>query len=129
MTDIHADQNLRLAAKMLDQQAEIHALRADSCARLRELARENHTIHGVAGQPAPDAYDYLVKDGGEIEELAVALAGWMRTGASRPVVEEVADCVVILDHILDQVTGGAVSLLEAVAAKVAADRRKHGPAS
>jgi hypothetical protein len=92
--------------------------------RLRELARENHRLHGVPDQSADDSYDYLIADRGEIEELAGALACWMRTGDPAPVVAEVADCVIILDHILDQVTGGAVSMVEAVAAKVAADRVK-----
>jgi hypothetical protein len=95
---------------------------------LRALSEENHRIHGVADQPPLPAYTYLV---GEMRELGDALFDWdaadtaHRPGLLPAVAAEVADCVIILDHILRMVGGPTV--LDAVRDKVAADRVKHQP--
>lgn len=105
--------------------SEVGRLKNQTGDRLRAAARENHRIHGCDGQDEHDAYRYLVKSHGEIEELAGALAVWRSTGDPAGVIEEVADCQIILDWILDKVTAGGVATVDAVEAKVAADRVKH----
>jgi len=93
---------------------------------LRALSAENHRIHGVADQPPMPAYRYLI---GEVRELGDALLDWdsaapeYRPAVAHAVAAEVADCTIILDHILRMV--GGPTLLDAVRDKVAADRAKH----
>jgi hypothetical protein len=90
--------------------------------RIREHARANHALHGVSHQPAADAFLYLLT---EVAELGRALRDLRLDDCAETrahVDAEIADCVIILDHILDRATG---RLLDGVIAeKVHADRVK-----
>jgi NTP pyrophosphatase (non-canonical NTP hydrolase) len=88
--------------------------------RIREHARANHALHGVSHQPAADAFLYLLT---EVAELGQALRDLRLDDCAETraqVNAEVADCVIVLDHILEMTTG---RLLDgAVTEKVLADR-------
>jgi NTP pyrophosphatase (non-canonical NTP hydrolase) len=90
--------------------------------RIREHSRRNHEQHGVAHQTAADAYLYLIT---EVAELGQALRDLRLDDCAETrahVDAEIADCVIVLDHIQEMTTG---RLLDgAVADKVRADRVK-----
>lgn len=88
--------------------------------RIREHSRTNHAAHGVTGQNPVDSYMKLIE---EVAELGQALQDWRRDNCAetRAALDaEIADCTIVIDHILDGTTGRLLGGV--VADKVAADR-------
>ena len=102
-----------------------HLVRTDAWAdRVRAAARAAHALRGpeVAEQPAGDAVPYLL---GEAVELADAIAEWVRDGGSvEHVCDEAGDVGIVLDHIVDKVTGGGRTLADVMETKVGRDRSR-----
>jgi NTP pyrophosphatase (non-canonical NTP hydrolase) len=86
---------------------------------LRAATREAHRIRSITEQTPTDALRFLLEEAGE-------LAKAIRKDDRGNVAEEVADCVIILDHIADRYD--LPSLAQLVGYKVEADRIRLGVA-
>jgi NTP pyrophosphatase (non-canonical NTP hydrolase) len=84
---------------------------------IRTATRVAHHMRRIADQTPPEALRFLLEEAGE-------LAKAVRRDDPRNVAEEVADCVIVLDHIADRY--GLPSLAELVGYKVEADRIRLG---